>query len=517
MRALVRNVIANTGAAGAGILVALISTPLIIDHVGRSGYGVWTISMAFVVYLAIAEAGLAPSAQRFVAVSQGAGDLGSAARILWSSLAAYLTVGIVVGAAIAVAAPAIAGIFDFPPALENDAEELMRLVAIGIPLALAGAALTNVQQGLGRFPAATATTVLGALTYLAVLVALILNDASLGQLGLAVIAQQTVILLARIVVSRDVLLAGRPAFVSRAQAREMLAFSGRLQASVLSLLINGQSDKVVVGLVAPPATVASVGIAAQVAEAGRLIAAAPLVPIISRLGDAVGAADSGRLHREFSRLDRLWSDVVVGGVVIGAACAYPLLTAWLGDGYGEASAFAAMLIVAYGVNVLAGVRLAYMRAVGRIGLEARSGLLLIALNVGFTIPLAIAFAAPGVVGGTLAAYLLGTAWVYARFAAAAPEVGRLPAPVCGRAVAFAVPAAAGAAVVSLGIVSVIPRGLSLPFVVAVVAAALILQLAGTLRVRPTPAALRAAVMALARGQEPEGAGASRDRPAHRSV
>ena len=144
---------------------------------------------------------------------------------------------------------------------------------------------------------------------------------------------------------------------------------------------------------------ASVGIAAQVAEAGRLIAAAPLIPIISRLGDAVGAADRDRLHREFSRLDRLWSDAIVGGVVVGAACAYPLLTAWLGNGYGEASAFAAMLIVAYGVNVMAGVRLAYLRAVGRIGLEARSGLLLIALNVAFTIPLAIAFGAPGVVAG----------------------------------------------------------------------------------------------------------------------
>ena len=118
--------------------------------------------MAFVIYLAIAEAGLAPSAQRFVAVSQGAGDLGAAARILWSSLAAYLAVGIVVGAAIALTAPAIAGVFDFPPALENDAEELMRLVAIGIPLALGGAALANLQQGLGRFPAATATTALGA-------------------------------------------------------------------------------------------------------------------------------------------------------------------------------------------------------------------------------------------------------------------------------------------------------------------------------------------------------------------
>ena len=52
---------------------------------------------------------------------------------------------------------------------------------------------------------------------------------------------------------------------------------------------------------------------------------------------------------------------------------------------------------------------------------------------------------------------------------------------------------------SLGIVEVVPRGVSLPLVGAAVVAALVLQLAGTLRVRPTPAALRAAFVAGARG------------------
>lgn len=491
MRPLVRNVAANMGAAVAGILVALVSTPLILGHVGKSGYGVWTLSMAFVVYLSIAEAGLAPAAQRFVAVAHGAGDAAAARGILWSTLGAYVAVGAAVGAAIGLGAPAIAGIFDFPPELESSAEELLRLVGIGIPLALAGAALANVQQGLGRFPATTATTVLGSLAYLGTLVALIAADAPLGELGFAVLAQQGVILVARAVLLRDVIAAGPPALVSRGQAREMLAFSGRLQASVLSLLINGQSDKVVVGLVAPPATVASVGIAAQVAEAGRAVAAAPLVPVVSRLSQVVGAADHDRLHREFARLDGLWTGAVLGAVAIGAACADPLLEAWLGGGYGQAAAFASMLIVAYGANILAGVRMAYLRAVGRIALEARSGLLVIGLNIAFTIPLAIAFGAPGVVAGTLAAYLLGTAWVFARFPASAPEAGRLPAPLAVRTVAAALACAAAAAAACLGIVAALPRGWSLPVVGAAMGLAFLAYLGAGLGLRPRRGAARA--------------------------
>ena len=66
------------------------------------------------------------------------------------------------------------------------------------------------------------------------------------------IVQQLVLLL-----SRAVLAAGslrqRPGFVTGEDAVAIAGLSARLQLSVASLIINGQSDRVVAGLVAKPA------------------------------------------------------------------------------------------------------------------------------------------------------------------------------------------------------------------------------------------------------------------------
>ncbi len=74
MRTAQRNIGASIFTALIGIGAVLIATPMIIDHVGKAGYGVWTVSMAIVIYVGIVEAGMAPAIQRHVAAARAAGD-----------------------------------------------------------------------------------------------------------------------------------------------------------------------------------------------------------------------------------------------------------------------------------------------------------------------------------------------------------------------------------------------------------------------------------------------------------
>lgn len=478
---------------GSGIAVVFVSTPLIIDHVGRSGYGAWTLCMAFVVYLGIAEAGIGPAAQRHVALASGRADRVAAARVLWTSLAAYLALGLALLAVTEALAPWLAEVFGFTGALRDETEALIRIVGIALPASLLVTALGNVLQGLGRYDGVAASTIAGSLVFLAALVALVLADASLAELAWAILAQQALMLAVRAVLLRDVIAAGPPRLIGRAQARDMAGYSARLQVSVLSLLVNGQSDKAVAGLVGTPAGVAAVGIGAQVAEGGRLLAAAPLTPMITRLAAAEGAGDHDALHGDVRRLDRVWRIAVLGGTAIGAASAYPLVRAWLGPGFGEAAAFAGMLVVAYGTNLMLGVRTGYLRAVGRIGLEARLGLLLIALNVALTIPLAIALGVAGVVAGTLGAYLVATAWAFARFPHAAPEADVPRSPLTARVAVLALLAAAAAGGAGFAAAEALPRFVGLPVVAGAILVALGGYLAAALGIAPTPRALRALI------------------------
>ena len=478
-----RNALASIVTALAGILVALIGTPLIIDYVGRAAYGVWAITMAVVIYLGIVEAGFAPVAQRRVAAALGSGDRRGAVRVFWSTLLLYLALGLVAAALLVALAPTIAGLFSFPAPLDEQAVELLRIVALAVPLGLLMAALTNALQGAERFSAVAATAVAGSVVYLAALLFIIGEGASLAMLGWAVIAQQLVLIGTRSVLLLE-MARTRPGLVSRSEAREMLSMSARLQVSVASLIVNGQSDRVVAGLVSPPATVAQVSVAAQVAEAGRLVGAAPLVPATNRFAALVGAGREDELRRTFTSVDGVWTTAVTGAVVIGALCAEPMVEAWLGSGFRQAGIYAAILIVAYGSNIAFGVRTSLLRALGRPGLESRTGIVLMALNLVFTVPLAIVFGASGVVAGTLLAYLAGAAWFLRRFASAAPGFETTGLRPFAGALAWSLPFAVLGAAWCFGAVSVVPTGWALLPVVAGMAAAALGFVACSLRVGP---------------------------------
>jgi O-antigen/teichoic acid export membrane protein len=405
---------ANALSTISALAAAGISTPYVLDRLGTAAFGVWTVLGAFVIYLGIAESGIGPAVQRYVAVAYGAARLREAAALMWTMLAAYVVAGALLCLVLRWLAGPIVGLFDFPRALSADAVELLKVLAVAVPVTLLAAGVGNVLFGLERFVVAAVSSAVGALVLLAVIVGELESGAGLPGLGRAVLAQQAVVVVLRLVALRDLFAAGAPALASRGQVREVALFAAKLQLSALSVLINGQSDKVVAGLVAPAATVGRLGVASQLAESGRIVAGALLGPISSRLSVLAGQGDRAHLLDAYRRLSRTWIVAMTGATAVGLGLLYPLLRAWLGAGYGEAVLFGAILVLAYGINVITGVGSAYVRAVGAVGIEARSGLLMVGLNVLFTIPLGIRAGALGVVLGTLGANVLGTAWFFWR-------------------------------------------------------------------------------------------------------
>src|SRR4029078_1162288 len=87
-------------------------------------------------------------------------------------------------------------------------------------------------------------------------------------------------------------------------------------------------------------------------------------PIVSRFGVTRGE-DAGSAPGLFDRVHRLWVTIAMGGTAIGIATLVPLIEAWLGDGHGDAAFYASFLILAYGVGLMLGTPLAYLRAAGR--------------------------------------------------------------------------------------------------------------------------------------------------------
>src|SRR4051794_14722263 len=279
--------------AGSLIATSLISVPFILDRIGLAGYGVWTLGLTLVLYVATAEAGLGPAIQRYVAVAAGAGRRGDVTRLLWSTLALYALAGAVAIAACALLAAPLADLLGVSARLRDDAIAMFRLIGPVIAVALLGSALGNVQQGLERFRSYAVSAMAGSVVYLTLIVVLLDGGRGLPGLALAASGQQAAMLAVRIVALRDVLFTRRPSALPAAERRSILGFALRLQMTVLSTLVNTQTDKLVVGAIASPTTLGLLGIGSQIAEAGRLVGGAALSPLISHMSGTPGADEPG--------------------------------------------------------------------------------------------------------------------------------------------------------------------------------------------------------------------------------
>ena len=455
-----RNVVANMLSAVAGLSASIIAVPVILRHIGTDGYGVWVLGLTVILYLSIADAGFGPAIQRWTAIASGEGDRTAATRLLWTSVAIYAAIAIPAALAFVALSPTLAALFTDPGAMRDDATEMFRLVSLALLLVLLTNAVGNVLQGLERFQAITVSAVLGAAVQLTAILLLLSAGRGLQGLAEALVIQQVVVLATRLVALRDVLGASRPRILQRAELRAVIGFAGRLQVNALAGLINSQSDKIVVGLVASATIVGELGIASQLVDAGRLLVIAALAPVVSALAFTVGSGDPEQLRRQFAWMHRTWLYVIGGGTLIAMGALYPIVEGWIG-GHGEAIVLGLVLTLANGVSLATGTAIAYLRAIGQPALEARLGPVIVVCNLVFTIPLALAFGARGVVCGTLAAYVLGTLWFMRRFRALTPDLDHVAVRELVRPALLAGAAGAAALLGGAGAAAILPTGIAL--------------------------------------------------------
>ncbi len=155
-----RNVLFSAAERGLLTLLTLVTSPLIVHGFGEMRFGILSISMTTLGFLAFLDLGITAAAVRELAQARGAGDELRAKRVFSTALGIYVALGMVAGTALFALAPwLVHRVFHVDAANQTDALLVMRAAGVGLGLNLMLAPMTTVPRALQRLDISTMITI----------------------------------------------------------------------------------------------------------------------------------------------------------------------------------------------------------------------------------------------------------------------------------------------------------------------------------------------------------------------
>lgn len=151
-RLLARNTVLNLLGTAAPSLVALLSIPYIVHHLGVDRFGVLSLAWVVLGYFSILDLGFGAAATKYVAEALGQGDNERVPKLVWTAVSVQATAGTLGACVLFLSAPFLTTrVLHIGPAFAHEANTMFRLVAISLPIVLVSGSFRGVLSALQRF------------------------------------------------------------------------------------------------------------------------------------------------------------------------------------------------------------------------------------------------------------------------------------------------------------------------------------------------------------------------------
>lgn len=344
---------------------------------GTEGYGAYALAWVLLGYFTLFDLGLGRATTRFVADQVERGSAGALRAVVRTALVLQLTLGALGGLLLALGGGwLVSRLTAVPEALRPELGASVTLLAVALPFVLVTASFAGVLEGLRRFTVLNAVRIPSSLAVLLLPAGAVLAGGGLRAAVLALAAAR----IAGAIAHGLVVLRALPATDATARpdglAGALLRYGGWITVSSVVSPLMVYADRFLLGALAGLGAVSHYSAPYDVITRLWLVPsslASVLFPEFTALGAGRDRAAAARLALRATRALLL----VMGLIVIPAlALAHPALTLWLGaDFAARAARPAQLLLLGMLVNALAWVPMAWLQAVGRPDLPARSHLL----------------------------------------------------------------------------------------------------------------------------------------------
>jgi O-antigen/teichoic acid export membrane protein len=389
-------------AATLGALIALGTLPYIVSRLGLEGYGLLSLLAVASAYVGILDFGFSWTSSRFLADALERRDESMLAGVLRASVALYVVIGILGGAAISLAAgPLVDNVFNVPQSARGAGIEAARLIGLGFPFAMLQIFAVSALRGARRFDL-TALLQLGgtAGTSLAMVVALALGGhlvATTAALAGSQVAVAVLALAATKWVLPHALSLGR---IDRGLLRRLAHFSTRVMVANLGSQLLYLPNRLAVGVLLPLGAVGVFSVPLALAQRLQFVPAAVVTAALPTMTAAVARHDAGAFWKTFWKLTGIVAALLLPISALAFIWGSTILRTWFSSAFtSNASWVLRLALIAVLLNALTATLAVACDSAGAPGVSAAASMVAGAVNVALAFGLTAAY---GIVGSAVA-------------------------------------------------------------------------------------------------------------------
>lgn len=334
-----RNTLWNLLGIVAPLPVAVLVVRPLLHGLGAERFGILALAWAIMGYFTLCDFGLGRATTRRVAEARAQGHDAAIGGIFWNAAWAHTALGLAGGAALAIAAPWLAGhALSVSPERTEETRQALLLLAMSVPLIVAIAAVRGLLEGLDRFDMVAAANVPNALlVYLLPLAVLSISPALPIVIAAVVLARAIALLVFFACAWRACPAMHRVARPSGAVAHALFGLGGWLAVSAAVVPAMSTLDRLIIASVLSASAVGFYAVPYDIVTRLWLVTGAMLgvlFPVFSGL--AVSRPDAVRLllRRSADALIIVLAPIIA--VIITVAPG--LLGWWLGQDFRARSA-----------------------------------------------------------------------------------------------------------------------------------------------------------------------------------
>lgn len=476
------NAASNWAALLTHVLVALVLTPFIISHIGKAGYGIWSLILAIIGYYGILRMGVDAAVMRYVARQSALEDFRAASVTASTSSAIFLAVGAVVVASAAALKEPLAEFFEVGPEFAADFANVLLVLAVSTLFTLLTSVLAALLRARELFVPLNATMISTHLLQGLLTVVLLEADAGLLGVALANLGATAVRFVCCAALWRRMLpeIVIRPGLVRRDVVGTLLAFGGVSTLIVVGDRLRFSLDSFVIAKKVSAEAIAIYAIAGNIMHhVVSLIGTASSV-LTPRFASIDAHGDKAEMRRLFMKAISVTAPLSFGICALAVILGGQFINIWVGRNFLESMPVLWVLAGGYAFALAQNPTLGLLYATNKHRYYAWQNLAEGAANLALSLMLVGRYGILGVALGTAIPMLIIKLIVQPVYTARilGMSYARLMLPLVPSLLAFALTAAGGCALglmrmwdtTSLWLSGLVAAGTAVVFLVLVLAA-----------------------------------------------